>query len=644
MFSNYKRVFWLAVVMSLFVYAPFTATLFSTDVWTRFARISEWADAGFPLKERLLMSQNYPFGFELHWTRPLDFIGYAFAWPFIPNWGLKRALEIMAHFVPVLVMIVAVRGFFFGLKGYLTPKVAFIAFWLFFFGIGYSWGLGGMGYYDHHIFHFALLVWSIALVARSFRVKDNKNYLIAAGIVSALGTWITPEFFINTYFLTFPFALGWLWHNRSLRPAIIYTAVYTGLLTLVMTFDHPMDGFLTLDFARTSIFHAILGGMNLILFGVLSCSIFRKNRLRRLIYAVLWVSVLGIILVVGFTDTLLVPMVEPMMYHFWISKVGEMRPLYESWNELAVYAIFPLILAVGMSFWCFFSKHRRCVPLALISIPGIFFYATVMIFHVRVGLSQNAFFIFLGSCYLNLSFFPREKSFRRSLIFILFYFLFIGIFQKGHISIQSFKAWGIKHYLEQYRNDQTINVPAYLKEAFDKAIREENEEKNDQVVNGGASVSNDEEKEFQEDKDFSCSATDKVWQKIKEDETKGAVFTDIFSGPELTWETGKPILGGPYDRNIQGLLDLFVIELDKPPFEKARELLKKHQVTQLYLKNPKCLVFLFSDEKTGKMLKGYEHFFHSAVYYETEEMPKWLKLEYRDKKTNVKVFKIIDEK
>ena len=111
MFSTYKRVFWLAVIMSLFVYVPFSGVAFSTDVWTRFARISEWVAAGFPFKEQLLMSQNYPFGFELHWTRPLDFIGYAFAWPFIPNWGLKDSLEIMAHFVPVLVMLVAVRGF-----------------------------------------------------------------------------------------------------------------------------------------------------------------------------------------------------------------------------------------------------------------------------------------------------------------------------------------------------------------------------------------------------------------------------------------------------------------------------------------------------------------------------------------------------
>ena len=133
MFSSYKRVIWLAMVMSLFVFVPFYVVGFSTDVWTRLSRIQEWANAGFPLKEQLMMTQNYPFGVEMHWTRPLDFIGYAFAWPFIPNWGLKEALEIMACYVPVLVMLLAVRGFFYGVRGYLTPKMAFFAFWLFFF-------------------------------------------------------------------------------------------------------------------------------------------------------------------------------------------------------------------------------------------------------------------------------------------------------------------------------------------------------------------------------------------------------------------------------------------------------------------------------------------------------------------------------
>ena len=95
MFSTYKRVFWLSAIMTIFFFMPFYVDGFSTDVWTRLTRIKIWANEGFPLKETLTMTQNYPFGVEMHWTRPLDFIGYIFAWPFIPQWGIKDALEIM---------------------------------------------------------------------------------------------------------------------------------------------------------------------------------------------------------------------------------------------------------------------------------------------------------------------------------------------------------------------------------------------------------------------------------------------------------------------------------------------------------------------------------------------------------------------
>ncbi|MDY6407999.1 MAG: hypothetical protein SPL08_04810 [Pseudomonadota bacterium] len=645
MFSSYKRVFWLSVVMSLFVYVPFYVTGFSTDVWTRLARISEWVANGFPLKEHLLMSQNYPFGFELHWTRPLDYIGYIGAWPFIPNWGMKGALEIMAHYVPVLIMLLAVRGFFFGLKGYLTPKMAFLSFWLFFFGIGHAWGQGAIGYFDHHIFHFTILVWSIALIARSFRLKNNKKYIITAGIISGVGTWMTPEFFINSYLLMAPFVWGWFWQNKSLKPAIIYTTSYTILLTIAMTFDHPMDGFFTFDFARTSLFHAILGGLNLLIFSLLSWNRIRKNKGCRLIYGMLLILLMGMVLLFGFSDVLLTPMVDPMMYHIWTKKVTEMRPLYEDWVGLLIYAILPLLLAFSLLFWCILTRHQRQIPLVLMGIVGTFFYATMMIFHVRVGVSQSAYFIFLGSCYLNITFFPREKSFRRSLIFMIFYLLFIGAFSKGHAALNRFKVWGVGRYLEQYKNDPDLKVPDYLKDAFDKAIADEKAEEETQKNDpkNGANVSqNTSATKYVEDEKFSCSGNEKLWEKIKGIKSEGAIFTDIFMAPEVYWETGKPVLGGPYDRNIQGILDLTMIEWDGAPYDKAYELLKKHHVDLLFLQNPKCLSAIYYDDDKKDYKPNLDHYFHGAVYYETKAMPRWLKLEYWDKKTNIKVFRIID--
>lgn len=637
MFSSYKRVIWLATVMSLFVFVPFYVIGFSTDVWTRLARIQEWVNAGFPWKEQLMMSQNYPFGLEMHWTRPLDFIGYVFAWPFIPNWGLKEALEIMSCYVPILVMLLAVRGFFYGVRGYLTPKAAFFAFWLFFFNIGYAWGQSSVGYFDHHTFHFCILVWCIAFIARSFRIKDNAKYLIMAGCLSALGTWITPEFFINSYILIAPFLVYWLFYNRSLKPAMIYTTVYSVVLCAVMLFDHQLSGFWTLDLYRPSVFHVILGLGNLGLLGFLSIPTFRKTGLRRLIFGVLGASSLALIMLILFADVLLKPMVDPLQYHFWTKKVSEMRPLWEDWKGLMIYSILPILLSLGMLVWVFRRLKNNMAPLVLISVSGLLFYAIMMIFHIRVGISQQAFFIFLASCYFKLVFFPREKSFYCTFFFIVFCSLLLGTALKGSVIITRFKGWGTNYYLEKYKADNTIEVPDFLKEPFDKAVEDEKNDKEN--------VKADKKEDTpEEDKSFSCRGTDTIWDFIKADKGTGAILTPIFEAPEVLWETGRPVLGGPYHLNTEGLSDLFAIQLDDKPFDRAYELLKKHQVELLFITNPKCQDSLFNDEKTKKPFEGVEDSFWHTVYYEKKDMPKWLKLEYHNYKTNIKIFRIVEPK
>ena len=113
--------------------------------------------------------------------------------------------------------------------------------------------------------------------------------------------------------------------------------------------------------------------------------------------------------------------------------------------------------------------------------------------------------------------------------------------------------------------------------------------------------------------------------------------------PEVYWETGKPVLGGPYDRNIEGLTDLFQIEWDGAPYDKAYELLKKHQVELLFLQNPRCLTTMYYDDDKKDYKPDLDHYFHGAAYYGTKNSPKWLKLEHLDKKTNIKIFRIIDK-
>ncbi len=634
MFATYKRVFWLSALMSVFVFAPFYVTGFSTDVWTHLIRIREWVAAGFPWREQLLMSYNFPFGDEMHWTRPLDIIGYIFAWPFIPGWGLKRALEIMAAFTPILFLIVGVRGFFFGLRGYLTPRMAFLAFWLFFWGIGYGWGQSLPGYFDQHVFHFALLLWCIGLILRSFRVKENAGCLVWSGILGAIGTWITADFFVNLYILSLPFALGWLIRNMSLKPLLLFFGSYTLVLGGVMLFDHPIGGFFSLDLYRPSLIHVIIGAMTCLAVGVLMF-LFRYVRstcFRRLIYGTLICLSVGLFLILVFGDVFMRPPYDLWMYHTWVKHVSEMQPLWSSWNELLEYTILPFILAIGMMVWVIRRYRSPLMPLVVIGAAGTIIYACVMAFHVRVGISQMAFFVYLGAAFLNLVFFPREKSFKISFLFVVFYLIFMGTHLKGNEILTRIKTWGVQHYLEMYKKDNTIDVPEYLKPLFENAVREE-------MKNNRSETAEKPKEEVPEKQDFKCVSNEKIWDVIRQDASNGALFTDIFSAPQLVWETGKPTLGGPYHTNVAGITDLFSIQTDRPPYHRARALLKKHQVTQLYLFHPSCQSVLF--EKNGGKTEPYtKNMFHFAVYHETEDMPDWVRLEYEDPATHIKIFRV----
>lgn len=604
--------------MTVFFFVPFYVNGWSTDVWMRFARIEEWAMAGFPWHEQLMHGQNYPFGHEMHWTRPLDIIGYALAWPFIPNWGLSKSLEIMSYFTPLIILIIGVRGYFFALRGYLTPKMAFISFWLFFWGIGYAWEQSSVGYYDHHVFHFTILMWTVALIARSFVRTHQRDLLITAGALTALGTWITAEFFINSYIVLIPFVYLWLRENKSLKPAVIYSASYTIFLLAAMSFDHPMSGFLTLDFYRVSLFHVILGAMNCVALAALMI-FFKKVRptfLRRLIYMVLAGCVYLSVLLVYFTDILLVPMADPRVYYIWVSKVTEMAPSYNSaW--VVHFGIIPIILAVFALGIALIKKVTLITPMMLLCGTGLLFYTVIFLFHVRVGISTNVFFVLLMSLYFNAVFFPREKRGIYTLCFIILYGLFIGCALKANAVVYRLSALYVETKRDAMKNNAEVEMPKWLKISLQEEAAQNNNTK----------------------EAFSCNISDEAIETIKNEPGNDGIFTDIFDAPKILWETKKPIVSGPYHTNVKGSMDVFYISTDRPPYNIAKQIITERGLTQLYIKSPHCLNYLFYDKETKKFNKDMENTFYNRLY-EAKEIPDWLELTYHNKDTGEKIYRV----
>ncbi len=657
MFSNYKRVYALELVMAVFYFAPFVVVGWSTDVWTRFARIQEWALAGFPLKETLMMSQNYPFGHEMHWTRPLDWIGYAFAWPFIPNWGLHRALEMMSCYVPMIVFLIGVRGFFYALRGYLLPKAMFFVFWLFFWGIGYVWGQSSIGYFDHHVFHFALLMWTLGFVMRWFLRPQALSLLIGAGILTAIGTWITAEFFINLYIVSVPFLICWLFYNRSLKPLVYYTAAYVLVLLSAMSFDHPIAGFWTLDFYRASLFHVILGMFNLMGIGLLMFffKYVSTNFIRRFIYGVLTGIVLLTVLCFYFSDIFVQPMVDPFIRHYWIVHVGEMQPIYNS-AAVITWVILPVLLAFGFAGYALCHLKDKYTPAVFMLAAGLLFYAPMMAFHVRVGISVNVFFVLTASLFFARVFFPREKGIRYSMLFVVFYLIFIGSIWRGSEIMAHVQSIALHYYYNLYKNNPTIQLPEEMQKDVLKKYKAYQDEL--ALIQGTAvkQMARKQEKTTQKSSSTAvplltdkkpevCSVlSDEAIQVMKNDAQNGAVMVELFSAPEILWKTGKPVLGGPYHGIVDGHKDLFFAFFERQDFNRVYQLIQKRHVTQIYLLHPGCFAYLFIDPVTGEAYKNLTETFYFALYNQTEKMPDWLELAFYNPKTGEKIFQVVEPK
>ncbi len=629
MFHSFKIVFWLSAVMSVFFFVPFDVNGYSTDVWTRLARIREWAAAGFPMAETLMKSQNWPVGFEMHWTRLLDLIGYAAAWPFIPSFGLKKALETMSYFVPLLVFLIGLRGFFYAMRGYVTPKIAFLSFWLFFYGIGYVWGQANVGYFDHHIFHFALLMWTTALTMRFLRTEKSLSLMAWAGFLTAMGTWLTPEYCSVLVFMAVPFVWNFLFKNASLKPAAVYAGVFAVTVGGILLLDRPVSLEAWSDmYNRIAPFHAAVGFFLALAFAGLDL-FFKKVKssfLRRLIWGAAFAVTAFVSLFLLFMNQILSPMADPFLFHLWISKVSEMKSVFEWPWLVGTSVVFPA-LAAGFALVLAFLKPCRPKAAVLFFLGlGVMSHALIVVWHMRGSIALFSYFLMLMPLVMAWFFSPRERSFKGSVLFVVLYLIFIGSHLKGQVVFNKIATHGVIKMQEDYFAGEA--VPTLLKKSFEVShVTPDNPEALFKYK--------------KEDESFKCQGVEAGFRLLREDPKTGSVLADIFQSPEVLWESERPVWGGPYHGMKQTHRDYVRTILDRPPFATAHALLDKYQTRFLYLVHPRCLHYIML--KDGHVNEAFNESFYVSAYYETALISKRLKRVFYDEKAGIKIFEILPE-
>lgn len=230
--------------------------LYGPDAYLRLARVADWlnGDAWYATAFPLL---NPPDGLHLHWTRLMDLLLAAGALPLSLFLPLEQALLYWGGFIsPVLAGLTVIA-----LSPLLRPMMG--AGW-FLFLVFFVMGLQPtvisytfVGRPDHHALLLLLFTLSFSLTVRDAMEPSRRFLPGLAGITAALGLWVSPEALVGIGITLAVPGLIWLatGDRRALWSAATFTSALATGVTLALTLERPFSGWMQLDLDRLSLVH-----------------------------------------------------------------------------------------------------------------------------------------------------------------------------------------------------------------------------------------------------------------------------------------------------------------------------------------------------------------------------------------------------
>ena len=572
-FLHKYEVLLVIVVMSLACLSAllnFDFTYKDTDNYMRALRIidlvntKEWS-------ETLFLQSNYPFGETLHWTRFVDVLWLGMALPLFFVLDIRDSIFYSGmYFSPVMMVLTAV-AIVYALRPYtsLLPRI----FALVVFAIQmpvhfiFAWGRP-----DHHSLLALLAVVSVALVLGFFKNNKEKQ-IVGAGVLCGLMSFIAAEGLLFTFLVCSVFGLFWLWwgEKKPLDTLISFTLAFLGTITLAVLVNPPLEGYGFADNGRLSVLQitiAALGLLALILFKRMKLTSFKAK-----ICAVLCAgaSIAGIVICL-FGKGILVSPIDAYLYEIWGHRVSELRSVLTA-VDFFIFIFVPLI-SLGV-LWkllreqAFDKKVLLFIGVLLLGYTVLTAYVVRFAVYAAV-LAAFPLALFVGYKLKASGFYKNKKAPVPDNVMGFMLMIFFAALLCPDAAL-----------LASFNEQQIMNSRLFA-----------NQENND-----------DEQKADVSSLYFFLAGRE------------GAVLTDTFLGPEVMWSTRRNVVGTPYHRNREGIIDthkiFFTTNMDE-----AKKLLLKHKVTDLFLP-------LQYDEKYYQKPKENTDKLYGKVYT-GEGLPDWL--------------------
>ncbi len=338
---------WLSVVLLVVLQVVMVAAgvvpvlhdeLIGADSYVRFNRVMQLHETGH-WYETVNPRGNAPYGEPSLWTRPLDVLLLAIAWPLRAVMAFDTALYWAAVVISPILQLFALVALIWAARP-IVARPGLI--WL---GLLFVVQIAPTGYFvagraDHHSLILLVFILSLGFNLRLILHPFRAATCHFAGLLGAFSIWLTLEsmvaLFVNLLTLVLIWTLRRPQFSRSL--AHFSVALFLGL-TIATTAEHPWRDWALVEYDRVSVVHWSLAAVNAAFWALVA-----GLQARRAVFANPWPRAVAIIAVAvfaggavwlvfpGFYDG---PMgqEDPAVAEIWLDKVAEIRPLI-SWQRL----------------------------------------------------------------------------------------------------------------------------------------------------------------------------------------------------------------------------------------------------------------------------------------------------------------------
>lgn len=543
----------VAIVPTFFVTEAQLATgewFAGVDTYMRVLRVREWLSAdGWPgaWYETFSARSNAPYGEVQHWTRPMDMALVALAAPFMPFVGLEKALYLAGFFISPVLMMLALWAFLWGTRRLLDARGQIILVVLFTFQpVTHYYFVAARP--DHHSMILLCFACVVAFLARfATDPKAETRTVTWAGVVAGLGMWVSVESLTIVLFALLALGLVWLFSGRDLWLEALRRFTQACALTaaLALMAERPPAEWLTSEtFDRLSTAQVSL--LALIALGV---EAIRRSRVRfgdgggvRLATSVLSATAAAAVMAGLFPDFFKGPFgaaMDPRLDALWLSKVNEFQPLLGTDKNTLVELIFmfgPMAWGMLWAFSAWRSPTRAPHIPALVTVLGVSMalFAPLTILQARWG-------GYMG----------------------------VAVVIPWALLLTRLLDWRGGPLFGPAPGTPALRTPLFLLVAIGHI-----------ALSGMVTAVTSAGDESAEDKPQKCQ-----WRKIApylnsaqfaggEPQT---LLNYIHTGPEIIYRTPHRVVGTPYHRNTQGLLDTFTV-LGGTDLAEARAILRKRGV------------------------------------------------------------------